>query len=98
MKKDLPSHILRLLISPAYTRRETRETGGKSETSEGSNFWVLSFRKLEPRTPSRAFLAYLALHAPRSVVLTDFFSILRVLRVEQEETEKILSLLSVRFC
>ena len=95
MKKDLPSHILRLLISPAYTRRET---GGKSETSEGSNFWVLSFRKLEPRTPSRAFLAYLALHAPRSVVLTDFFSILRVLRVEQEETEKILSLLSVRFC
>jgi hypothetical protein len=43
---------------------ETRETGGTSETRWESNL------------STRAFLACLALHAPRSVALAGFFSIL----------------------
>ena len=34
-------------------------------------------RAWNPICPRRAVLAYLALHAPRSVALADFFSILR---------------------
>ena len=41
-----------------------------------------SQRDGNPICPRRAFLACLALHAPRSVALADFFSILLVVRLE----------------
>ena len=53
-----------------------RETGGTSETGEGPWSEVRGFRNLELQTSNRAFLAYLALHAPRSAALAGFFSIL----------------------
>jgi len=43
-------------------------------------FEVRSSRFSELRTSDRAFLACLALHAPRPVTLADFFSILLVTR------------------
>jgi hypothetical protein len=44
-----------------------RENGGTGEKKEGSRFEVLG-------TSNGAFLAYLGLHAPRSVAQADFIS------------------------
>ena len=46
------------------------------ETGEGSRSEVRGCWNFESRTSNRAFLASLALHAPRSVLLADFLSIL----------------------
>ena len=53
-----------------------RRIAERSEAEEGSRSEVRGFRDFEPRTSGRAFRACLALHAPHSVVLADFFSIL----------------------
>ena len=46
------------------------------ETGEGLRSEVRGFRNLESRPSNRVFLACLVGHAPQSVVLADFFSIL----------------------
>ena len=70
----------------------TRETGGTGKMWEGSRSDVRGFRNFEPRTLNRAFLACLALHAPRSMALADFISnllarIIHECRREAFETE-----------
>ncbi len=53
------------------------------KTGEGSRFEVRGFLNFEPRTSNRALLA---LHAPRSVALADFFSLLLGNRPSRDET------------
>ena len=65
----------RLALQENPSAGKQSKTGGIVETGEVSRSEGRSFRNFDLRTSDRAFLACLALHAPRSVSLVGCFNI-----------------------
>jgi hypothetical protein len=65
----------------AHSRKIAERDGRDGLDGDSSRSEARDFRNVEPRTSDRALLACLALHAPRSVVLADFFNIMLTRRL-----------------